>query len=71
MKPAEEVRHDLVGDGHDPEPLWTAAQVAKVLQVPQKSVYDMPIRRVRLGPRRIRWRPRDVRDFIHRRLEEP
>ena len=68
--PPDEVRPDMVGDGYDPEPLWTASEVAAVLRVPSKSVYSMPIRKVRLGPRRIRWRPCDVRAFIDRRLTD-
>ncbi len=69
MRPPEELRTDLVGDGHDPEPLLTAREVAEILRLPVKSVYELPLRRVRLGCRRIRWRPADVRDFIQRRLE--
>ncbi len=66
----DELRPDLVGDGYDAEPLWTAAEVAALLRVPSKSVYTMPIRKVRLGPRRIRWRPGDVRAFIDERLTD-
>ena len=69
MRPPEELRPDLVGDGYDPEPLLTAKEVAEILRVPVKSVYELPINRVRLGRRRVRWRPEDVRDFIDRRLE--
>ena len=69
--PVEEVRHDYEGDGYDPEPLLTAGEVADILQVPRKSVYDLAIPRVRIGQRRVRWRPVDVREFIQRRVEEP
>ena len=69
MKAHEEVRHDLVGDGYDIEPLLTAAEVGRILRVPAKSVYELPIPRIRLGTRRIRWRPCDVSAFIHRRIE--
>lgn len=68
--PKAEDRPDLVGDGYDPEVLWTAAKVGSVLQLPTKSVYTLPIRRVILGPRRIRWRPSDVRSFIDGRLTD-
>lgn len=68
--PMEEVRPDYVGDGWDPEPLMTAEEVAEVLQVPRKSVYDLAIPRVRIGERRVRWRPADVREFIQNRVEE-
>ena len=64
----EEHRPDLVGDGYDIEPLMKAKDVAKVLGLEPKAVYDLPIKRVRLGPRRIRWRPEDVRAFIERRV---
>ncbi|MFH1764906.1 MAG: hypothetical protein ABIF09_12010 [Gemmatimonadota bacterium] len=70
MRPSDEVRPDLVGDGYDSEPLWTAEQVARYLSVPPKSVYDLPMPRVRVGRRRIRWRPADVREFISRRIED-
>lgn len=69
--PAEEIRPDYVGDGYDPEPLLTADEVAEILQVPRKSVYDLSIPRVRIGERRVRWRPADVREFINRRVEDP
>ena len=69
-RPADEVRPDLVGDGYDPEPLMTAEQVGALLQVPTKSVYELGIPRVRVGRRRIRWRPADVREFINRRVED-
>lgn len=68
--PVEAVRPDLVGDGWDPEPLLTAEEVAAKLRVPKKSVYDLSIPRVRIGERRIRWRPADVHEFIQQRMEE-
>ena len=69
MKAYEEIRHDLVGDGYDVEPLLTAVEVGAILRVPAKSVYELPLARIRLGTRRIRWRPCDVRAFIDRRIE--
>ena len=66
----EILRPDLVGDGLDEERLLTAAQVASVLQVPRKSVYELPIRRIRLGPRRVRWRWMDIEAFLDRRTEK-
>ncbi len=69
MKAHEEVRHDLVGDGHDVEPLYTAEQLGRILAMPSKAVYELPIPRIRLGTRRIRWRACDVRAFIDRRVE--
>jgi predicted DNA-binding transcriptional regulator AlpA len=61
---------DLVGDGFDLEPLLKARDVARILQVPEKSVYELPIPRVELGPRRIRWRPADVNEYINRRTRD-
>lgn len=58
-----------VGDGYDPEPLLTAEEVGAILKVPTKSVYELPIPRVRISRSRIRWTPADIRDFIERRLE--
>jgi len=69
MKADEEIRHDLVGDGYDMEPLLTAKEVGKLLSVPAKSVYELPIPRIRLGVRRLRWRPHDVDEFITGRRE--
>lgn len=68
---ADLVRSDLVGDGYDPEPLLTAQEVAGILRVPVKSVYSLPMQRVRVGRCRIRWRPDKIRDFIDRRTESP
>lgn len=61
---------ELIGDGYDAEPLLTAGDVGTLLKLPAKSVYELPIPRVRLGPRRIRWRPADVRAFITRRTQD-
>lgn len=70
-RPADEHRSDLVGDGWDPEPLWDKDDVGEFLGVPPKSVYDLPIPRVRVSSNRVRWRPGDVRAFVERRTEEP
>jgi len=61
---------ELVGDGFDDEPLLTAQDVGTLLKVPRKSVYELPIPQVRLGPRRLRWRPADVHAFISRRTRD-
>lgn len=60
----------LVGDGYDPEPLLTAEDVGLLLQVPTKSVYELPIPKVRLSKRRIRYRPEDVQEFIDNRASK-
>lgn len=70
MNAQETPRPDLVGDGYDPEPLLTAKEVSEILRIPERSVYEMTgLPRVRLGVRRVRWRPADVRAFIDRRIE--
>ncbi len=60
----------LVGDGYDAEPLLKAPDVGRLLRMPTKSVYALPIPRVVIGPRRIRWLPADVAEFIARRVQE-
>jgi len=68
MKRLEQVIPDLVGDGHDVEPLLRAEEVAAVLRVPVRAVYNLVgLPRIRLGQRRLRWRPADVRAFIDQR----
>lgn len=68
--PTEDVRPDYQGDGYDLEQLLTAEEVGEILKVPKKSVYELPIPRVRIGKRRIRWRPEAVRKFIEDRTEK-
>ena len=70
MTSGEALRLELVGDEYDAEPLLTAGDVGTLRKLPAKSVYELPIPRVRLGPRRIRWRPADVRAFITRRTQD-
>lgn len=69
--PVEERRLDLVGDGWDAEPLLTAEDVGRVLRVPAKAVYELPIPRVRISSNRVRWRPGDIRAWIDDRTEGP
>ena len=70
MTSGEAPHLELVGDEYDAEPLLTAGDVGTLLKLPAKSVYELPIPRVQLGPRRIRWRPADVRAFITRRTQD-
>ncbi len=70
MSVGEDRRLELVGDAYDAEPLLTASDVGTLLKLPAKSVYELPIPRVQLGPRRIRWRPADVRAFIVQRTQD-
>jgi predicted DNA-binding transcriptional regulator AlpA len=61
----------LLGDSRDEEPLLKAADVGKMLGIPTSNVYQLPINRVRLGKRTVRWRPALVREFIEQRDESP
>ena len=70
MHVGENPNLELVGDGYDAEPLLTAGDVGTLLKLPAKSVYELPISRVRLGPRRLRWRPADVQAFIVQRTKD-
>ena len=49
---------------HPLEPLLRASEVASILKIPLKSVYDLPVPKVRLGPGRVRFRPRDLEEYI-------
>lgn len=49
--------HELV------EPLWDAKKVGEFLSLPEKSVYQLKIPRIELGPRRVRWAPAVVRQW--------
>jgi len=69
VKPPETQRPDLIGDGYDAIPLLTAEDVARWLSVPVKRVYELPLPRVRVGLRSVRWLPEDVHQFIAKRTE--
>jgi len=60
----ETIEPHLVGDGYDSEPLWTPRDVAEYVGVPYKRVLDLPIPRIRLSSRRIRYRPQTVREYV-------
>lgn len=66
----EASRSPPVGDGFDAEPLLTAEDVGIILQVPTKSVYELPIPEVRISKRRVRYRPEDVEEFIESRASD-
>ena len=59
-----------IGDGLDEEVLLRASDVALLLQVSVKRVYELPIKRVRISRRSVRWRSADLREFVERRIEE-
>jgi len=54
----------LVGDGFDSEELWTPVETAAFLRVSVKRLYEMPVPRIRLTKRRIRFRPATVRQYV-------
>jgi hypothetical protein len=57
----------LVPDLASPvDALLTAAEVGKLLRVATKKVYELPIPKIVLSPRRIRYSERDVRAYVER-----
>ena len=52
----------IPGDGQ----LWTAADVGAYLRMPAKKVYELPIPRVALSARRVRFLKSDVLAFVQR-----
>ena len=53
------------------EPLLTAKQVAAILGVNSKRVYELAIPCVRVSARALRYRPSDLAEFIQRRRRLP
>lgn len=54
----------------DPDTLLDAKEVGEILGIPRDSVYELGgLTRTQLGPRRVRWKLADVREFIERRRE--
>ena len=51
-----------------PEALLTVKEVAAILNVPFKRVYELGIPAVRLSTRSLRWRKSDVQQWIERRI---
>lgn len=70
MSAQETLSPGLVGDGYDVEPLLTAEDVSVILRIPVKSVYTLPIPKVKLGRRTVRYCPASIRTFIERRTVE-
>jgi hypothetical protein len=52
--------------GEEPldEQLWTTENVAELMGVSVRKVLMLPIRQIRLGPRTIRFRLKDVYEYI-------
>jgi hypothetical protein len=69
VEATETERTDLVGDGFDSEALWTKNEVALFLKMSPDRVYALPIPKIRLSPRRLRWRPEAVKAYAKAREE--
>ena len=52
------------------EPLLTVKEVARILSVPVKRVYELGIPAVRLSTRSLRWRMSDVQRWIEGRIRK-
>ncbi len=52
------------------EPLLSAKEVARILSVPVKRVYELGIPAVRLSTRSLRWRMSDVQRWIEGRIRK-
>lgn len=50
-----------------PDPLLTAKEVAIILGVRPKRVYELGIPAIRISPRTLRWRRSDVEEWIENR----
>jgi predicted DNA-binding transcriptional regulator AlpA len=50
--------------------LLTRDEVAAWLKLPVRRIYELPIPKVKLGRRTVRWRRADVEDFLNRRTME-
>ncbi len=49
--------------------LLTAEQVAQILRIRAKEVYQLPLPVVRLSPRRLRWVRSAVEQFVSSQVE--
>ena len=54
-----------------PEPLLTAVQVARIVGVSPKRLYELGIPAVRISERALRWRPSTVSAWIAQREGKP
>jgi len=63
------VTDEAAGQPARTESLLTAADVAAYLNIAPRKVYGLPIPRVELSPRRVRWLQSDVVAYVrqHRR----
>ena len=64
----EHLRLAVAADPIEPlEPLLTAAEVARLLGVRAKRVYELGIPAVKLSDRALRWRPSQLAAWIQQR----
>lgn len=54
----------LLGDGYESAKLLNAKEVAELLSVSERCVYDLRIPRIQLSRGRVRWSLRDLREFL-------
>jgi predicted DNA-binding transcriptional regulator AlpA len=55
------------GGGSQPESLLTASEVARILNVRPKRVYELGIPAIRISPRSLRWRRSTVERWLAER----
>ena len=63
----------MTGDRHlqtMKDELLTRDEVAAWLKLPPKSVYELPLPKVKLGHRTVRWRRADIQAYIDRRITD-
>jgi predicted DNA-binding transcriptional regulator AlpA len=66
----DHLRLAVVADPVEPlEPLLTAAEVARILGVRVKRVYELGVPAVRLSEKCLRWRPSAVQTWLESRSE--
>jgi predicted DNA-binding transcriptional regulator AlpA len=67
---ADHLRLAVAADPVEPlEPLLTAGEVARILSVRPKRVYELGIPAVRLSAKALRWRPSVVQAWLASRSE--
>lgn len=70
MSAADHLRLAVAADPAEPlEPLLTAAEVARILGVRPKRVYELPIPQIRISEHAIRWSRADLAAWLAQRRE--
>lgn len=54
-----------------PHGLLLPAEAATLLRIPVKKIYDMPLPKVRIGLRRIRYQVKHLRSYLNENTEDP